>query len=262
LFFVSGFGGAILPFQALAKELGPQQPLFVLDINSLGERSQATVTLQSVATQMLDSMRRIQPHGPYNIAGYSLGGKIVYEIAQQLHREGETVGVLALLDCDGPSYPRMLSFPLRTVLHIQYALSFGPRESITYLTERFRSLKKYFKRVYPQVFQQSDTASPTKAERAVQAWAQVIYDAWLAYVPAFYPGRLTLARANARARRLGVIDNDPFMGWASLTDKSIDLATLNCAHNEMLDAKHAPALARLLNERMNHCEIELPEPAF
>ncbi|RPI40372.1 MAG: non-ribosomal peptide synthetase, partial [Betaproteobacteria bacterium] len=258
LFFVSGFGGAILPFQALARELGPEQPLYVLDVNSLSDLTQATVTLESVATQMLNSMRMIQPRGPYNVAGYSLGGKIVYEIAQQLDRDRETIGLLALLDCSGPGYPRIRSFPLRAVSHVKYALSFRPRESVAYLAERFLRLKKYFKRasprVYPQVFREDDPASATEAARAIQARAQIIADAWRAYIPQFYPGRLTLVRAEVRAKTPGVVDDDVVMGWGKLAGKGIDVARLHCAHSEMLHAEHAQALARLLHERLTDCE--------
>ena len=34
--------------------------------------------------RMIEDMRQVQPAGPYRLAGYSMGGKIVHEIAQQL----------------------------------------------------------------------------------------------------------------------------------------------------------------------------------
>jgi aspartate racemase len=262
LFFVSGFGGAILPFQALARELGSQQPLYVLDVNSLSDLPAAKVRLESVAAQMLDSMRKVQPRGPYHVAGYSLGGKIVYEIAQQLHRDGETVRLLALLDCNGPGYPRKQSFPSRTVSHIKHAWTLAPSASVAYVAERIVRLQKYLKRaapkVYPQVFREDDAARRTEAARAIQARAELIYDAWRAYVPRFYPGRLTLIRAEVRNKTPGVIDNDPLMGWGKLVGDGIDVAHLPCAHSEMLEARHARALARLLNERLTRRERNAP----
>jgi thioesterase domain-containing protein len=137
-------------------------------------------------------------------------------------------------------------------------LRFGPRESVAYLAERFLRLKKYFKRVspqvYPQVFREDEAASKTEAARAIQARAEVIYDAWRAYVPGFYPGRLTLVRAEVRTETPGVIDDDPLMGWGKLAGQGIDVARLHCAHSEMLHAEHAKALAALLLERLTYCQ--------
>ncbi len=47
-------------------------------------------------------MRRAQSDGPYLIAGFSSGGVVAYEIAQQLARAGEHVAMLALLDSYAP----------------------------------------------------------------------------------------------------------------------------------------------------------------
>jgi acetoacetyl-CoA synthetase len=43
-------------------------------------------------------MREVQPHGPYALAGYSLGGLIAFEAARQLARDGDQVRHLVLLD--------------------------------------------------------------------------------------------------------------------------------------------------------------------
>ena len=36
--------------------------------------------------------------GPYRIGGYSFGGLVAYEMAQQLEAQGESVALLALFD--------------------------------------------------------------------------------------------------------------------------------------------------------------------
>jgi thioesterase domain-containing protein len=262
LFFVSGFGGAILPFHRLAVELGNDQPVYVLDLNSLGDDPGET-TLGAIAAQMLDDMRKIQPHGPYHLAGFSLGGKVVYEIAQQLHRVGEPVGLLALLDCAAPGFARLRSFPVRTVLHIRHALSFEWRQAVTYLVERFKMLKKYVglaTRIEPTVFKSKDIVDQSAAiVRTIESRAQPIYNAWLSYRPTFYPGRMTLIRAEMREYRPGVVDDDPRMGWGALVGDGVDVASLQCEHEQMLDAQHARALAALLRERLPARSTATPE---
>ena len=43
-------------------------------------------------------MKRLQPSGPYLIVGFSSGGVVAYEMAQQLHRRGEQVSRVILVD--------------------------------------------------------------------------------------------------------------------------------------------------------------------
>ena len=56
--------------------------------------------LKSVAEKYIEYMKVIQPKGPYFIGGWSLGGGIAYEMAQQLKAEGESVlSVYLLIIC-------------------------------------------------------------------------------------------------------------------------------------------------------------------
>jgi thioesterase domain-containing protein len=203
---------------------------------------------------MIVDMRKVQPRGPYHLAGFSLGGKIVYEIAQQLRRAGESVSLLALLDCAAPGASHLLSFPVRTILHIKHALSLKPSVALAYLVERFKMLRKYLgllKPVEPKVFKKHDIVDHSATiVRAIESRAQPIFDAWESYIPTFYPGRITLIRAELRERRPGVIEDDPEMGWGKFTDQGVDIANLPCGHTEMLDTRHSQVLAKLLKERL------------
>ena len=51
----------------------------------------------------LREIRAVQPKGPYFIGGHSFGGIVAFEMAQQLHRQGQSVGLLVLLDPTTPS---------------------------------------------------------------------------------------------------------------------------------------------------------------
>src|SRR5689334_25000388 len=53
-----------------------------------------------MAETYLDSIRKIQPNGPYSLAGYSFGGLVAFEMACRLRSAGETVALLALLETD------------------------------------------------------------------------------------------------------------------------------------------------------------------
>jgi thioesterase domain-containing protein len=56
-----------------------------------------------MARYSLGAVKQLQPHGPYLLIGFSLGGLVALEMAQQLVAQGEKIGLLAMLD----SYPHV-----------------------------------------------------------------------------------------------------------------------------------------------------------
>ena len=54
--------------------------------------------IEDLAAQYAEEMRSVQPRGPYTLVGYSGGGLVALEMAQQLSAQGETVGFLSLID--------------------------------------------------------------------------------------------------------------------------------------------------------------------
>ncbi|RVW00523.1 amino acid adenylation domain-containing protein [Rhodococcus spongiicola] len=55
-------------------------------------------TLTDLAQRYVDLIRRVQPHGPYHLLGYSVGGAIAHAMAVRLRNLGEEVGALIMLD--------------------------------------------------------------------------------------------------------------------------------------------------------------------
>lgn len=83
-------------------------PLFAISNWAKGSGFVRARSLQDLAKEHLVSIRRIQPTGPYRLAGFSLGGLIAYEMAQQLRAAGERVETLFLVD---PMMPRQVDLP-------------------------------------------------------------------------------------------------------------------------------------------------------
>ena len=53
--------------------------------------------VEALAQAYVRAIRNVQPTGPYNVLGFSFGGIVAYEIAQQLGSQ-DRIGMLALLD--------------------------------------------------------------------------------------------------------------------------------------------------------------------
>ena len=61
------------------------------------------LSIEEMASIFIRSIRKIQPHGPYLIGGWSAGSIYAYEVAHRLGREGETILALVILDMRAPS---------------------------------------------------------------------------------------------------------------------------------------------------------------
>lgn len=107
--------------------LPPEQPLYVLPFPEIAaEADQCRV--ESIAADCLRVLRSVRPHGPYLLAGYSAAGVVAFEIASQLRRAGETVSLLALIDCAAP--PRLRRGLFQTVDRLGSKLGWSFRRKL------------------------------------------------------------------------------------------------------------------------------------
>ncbi|NUU24091.1 MAG: non-ribosomal peptide synthetase, partial [Streptomycetaceae bacterium] len=95
-----GFGLA-WPYAALLPHLEDGRPLYGLQSPVLSGAEPA-VTFEELAADYLARVRRVQPHGPYHLLGWSFGGEMAYALASLLQEAGEEVRFLAVLDAEPP----------------------------------------------------------------------------------------------------------------------------------------------------------------
>jgi thioesterase domain-containing protein len=85
-------------YRHLVSDLKSDRPVFALQPPPLDGKHRIPRTFESMAADYISEIRQVQPHGPYFLAGYSITGRLSFEIAQQLVREGERVSFLGLID--------------------------------------------------------------------------------------------------------------------------------------------------------------------
>jgi thioesterase domain-containing protein/acyl carrier protein len=102
LFVVHGMGGGVVQMRDLARGFDQERPVFALQARGLDGRTPPRRSVEAMAEAYLAEIRAERPAGPYLLAGYSLGGAIAYEMAQQLVAAGERVGGLVLIDTAAP----------------------------------------------------------------------------------------------------------------------------------------------------------------
>ncbi|KAG0045301.1 hypothetical protein BGZ83_009471 [Gryganskiella cystojenkinii] len=102
-------------YTGLATRLHPDQPLYGLQARGFigGLQARGFIGGQELASN-LDEMvldyvchvRRVQPHGPYHLLGYSFGGLVAHAMAVYLQKQGERVTLVALMDTPADLYGR------------------------------------------------------------------------------------------------------------------------------------------------------------
>ena len=88
----------VMYYRHLLSDLKSDRPVFGLQPRPLDGKHRIPRTIESIAADYVTEIRRVQPQGPYLLAGHSFGGRVSFEIAQQLVREGERVSFLGLID--------------------------------------------------------------------------------------------------------------------------------------------------------------------
>ena len=123
----------------LIPALGPDQPVFGLWTPQLVAGDWAG-RIEDVAASSITAMREVQPHGPYFLFGYSMGGVVAWEMARQLGANADDVRLVALVDtaCPGTA-PWWRWF-------VRQQLNKTPREAAMSALRRIRSDERALRR--------------------------------------------------------------------------------------------------------------------
>lgn len=98
LFCFHPASGFAWQFSVLSRYLDPQWSIIGIQSPRPHGPMQTATNLDEVCEAHLATLLEQQPHGPYYLLGYSLGGTLVQGIAARLRARGEQVAFLGLLD--------------------------------------------------------------------------------------------------------------------------------------------------------------------
>ncbi|WP_299970363.1 non-ribosomal peptide synthetase [uncultured Roseobacter sp.] len=95
-YLVAGGGGHVAPFAPVIERLTDRwQGFGVLD-PALFDDEETLWTMEDLAVRMAAAIRSVDPEGPWILAGYSAGGRAVYEIARKLIHDGGSASCIIL----------------------------------------------------------------------------------------------------------------------------------------------------------------------
>lgn len=98
LFCIHPIVGLSWCYAGLPQYLDGERPVLGLQTPGALDEAFAPQSLGDIAERYLDEITARQPHGPYHLLGWSLGGTIAHDIAVKLRQRGSVVETLVIAD--------------------------------------------------------------------------------------------------------------------------------------------------------------------
>jgi amino acid adenylation domain-containing protein len=210
LFCIHGGGGSVLVFADLARALGEELPVFGLEARGLAAGPPPLDRIEAMADLYLEAIREVRPRGPYRLLGYSIGGKVAFEIARRLEAGGEPIELLAVLD-------------------IPAVVPEGADEA-------FESELAAEVADFPQL-------DPESVRRHLAVW-RASWKASRSWSPGSYGGQVLLMVAEKGEHPQ---QEDPTLGWSACAAGGVEVVTVPGGHFTLLAPPHVGTLARSLH---------------
>ncbi|MGC4792161.1 amino acid adenylation domain-containing protein [Micromonospora sp. DT178] len=119
LFCMHSGGGLSWVYSGLLRHLDPDIPLYGIQSVAMASTGRRPGSVEEMAREYVTHMRAVQPSGPYQVIGWSLGGVLAHEVAVQLQEAGEEVSLLGILDTNMVFDPDAVGTPVPEE-HLRY----------------------------------------------------------------------------------------------------------------------------------------------
>jgi amino acid adenylation domain-containing protein len=246
-FCVHGADGTVLGYRKLAQYLGPEQPFYGLQARGVENAEVPFTDIPSMAAFYLQAVHTLQPEGPYLLGGWSMGGLVAFEMAQQLVAQGQQVSLVVLFDTWLDFNPRNTATPKSdqqlslsddtTCTTELIKLSLGDLSQLPLWQLSGKQLEEIRKAIH---------LSPDRSLEQIHQLlrlSQVNAQASYTYVPASYSGRVLFFACE----ELPTVPLDsPLSKWATVVPTGLVVQHTSGDHYSMLSEPHVQLIAEHL----------------
>lgn len=276
VFLIHDGDGETMLYRNLAYRLNPAHKVYGIQPHSREHVSILHTRIPDMAAHYVEKIRSKQAHGPYLLGGMCAGGVIAFEIARQLQSQGETVGMVALIDAADVEAPkqfgrttsqRLKSFasifnqeqkisPLTKVLYIfnkarQKAINLltyevQSRATRSWNTFRIKQFRKYLDRgvaIPPYLY--------TITVRMIYNFAETEYRP---DTPLLQGNVLLLRAAAGEGNDEPWIEvySDPLFGWEKRITGAVQVHDVPGGHSSMLQEPNVQVMAEVVQAYIDH----------
>jgi thioesterase domain-containing protein/acyl carrier protein len=227
LFLLPSITDSVLMYRELIKYLDSAHPVYGIE----GSEDVLLKPIEETASHYVNEICRVFPSGPFLLVGFSSGGIMAFEMAQQLLNIHREVSLLGMLDTYFPNvldtglYRRRKIFTASFIRNLPFWLYYSLPFWITHYWRIARSWK------------------PSKTNQIYLNYNKRKVIRWLRnYSPRKYSGCIVLYQARAQA----LFEADQQKEWGNVCD-SLDTYTVPGHHLSILKKPHAQFLAEKIN---------------
>ena len=251
LFALHEVTGHILFYRDLARQLGPEQPFYGLQPLGLDGKQTPLTRFEDMADHYIKEIRSLQPEGPYFLLGFSMGGLLAFEIAQQFHAQGQKVALLALIDTYADVDFQQLSLGEQVSRHLTTLLQAGPAYILTLLKNKIHRRKnnaeERTQEITPRFFSMierplTDASGHLSIEESIVAAHR---QAQSNHIPKVYPGRVVFFQAMDLALVGGWLP-DARICWGRRAIGGVEFYKVPGNHATVVREPHVQVLAEKL----------------
>lgn len=284
-------GGMTFMYFHLPRYMGENQPIYGLQDPALNPMIDPLPTMEQLCAEQVKGIRSIQPKGPYYLGGWSFGGAVAFETAQQLMAAGEDVAYVGIIDTEARIEKHrartfgewtkylwgQLKMSAKVVSHWPpYARDFIYIILPSKLKNRGKatddpSLWEYFSFAFADVIRhtlvkKADMAQVVtrnnrvmlikqpKTRRTVRV-LKANLRALLNYKLQPYHGRITLLRAEDQSI-MHKLYEDPTLGWGEVAKGGLDIVEVPGNHAVLMNPPYVERVAHVLREGMDKAIAE------
>jgi len=239
LFLVHNRYCFVMYYRHLLNGLMSDRPVFGLQPPPLDGNHRIPRGVDTMAADYVAEMRRIQPRGPYFVAGHSFGGLVSFEIARQLVGQGEEVRFLGLIDT-------ILRAPAETSQRDSSLGSRAGRHLSVFIEKLIWIREAVWKR---WCILRLSLGRPIPYDERTAWYDWVCTRASGNYVPKPYAGHITMFSSAGNSERQKA-------HWSPLASGGLTVLEVPASHDDMVLPPHSKALAKHFDDCLDRARAE------
>ncbi|MBC6112098.1 non-ribosomal peptide synthetase [Pedobacter fastidiosus] len=246
VYLIHGGGLNVLVFRSMSKYLDAEQPVYALQALGLNGETTLYYTIEEIANKYISEILEQNPDGPYLIAGYSLGGKIAYEMANQLLKMGKKIEMLGIFDTYNPTSKTGLNKialkimrQLKKIPFMLNRLTTEPKETLDY---QYLIAKNKIKNKFTTSVAKEDVF--THDPEIIRSY-DVAYDSYR-----IKPIDLEVDLFRVK-KRIYFLDDPIYLGWKDYAKQGINIHEVPGDHKTFLFPPNDKEFAEILQKTLD-----------
>jgi thioesterase domain-containing protein len=243
LFCIAGAGGGVVKFRNLAAAMGEEHTIWGLQPHGF-DLDNFPSSYAQIVELYADAIRKIQPHGPYSLSGYSSGGTMAFALARHFELAGEAIAFVGAIDSGRQTSP--IAAWRRAVNRVTLLVS-DPRRARKIPGEIKLRTSLWVKKHVRRRIIVDDAELP--------AWLRdtrhAMFNARRDDSAGFYTGLVTLFRAReglCRTRK------EQDLGWSAYAIGGLHIVDVDGDHDSVLE-EHVASLAAAMVEELRRAGV-------